>query len=59
MTEVSDETLETLRNLAEQQQHLQQQQQLVLKTVLAEHGLDPQTHEVDLQEGVIREVDSE
>jgi len=41
MTEVSDDTLETLRNLAEQQQHLQQQQQLVLKTVLAEHGLDP------------------
>jgi hypothetical protein len=57
MTEISDETLDTLRDLAEQQQRLQQQQQLILKTVLAEHGLDPDTHEVDLQEGVIRKIE--
>jgi len=59
MTEISDDTLETLRDLAKQEQRAQQRQQLVLQTTLAEHGLDPETHQVDLQEGVIREVDSE
>jgi hypothetical protein len=57
MTEISDETLETLRDLQEQIQRAQQRQQLILQTVLAEHGLDPDTHEVRLQEGVIREVE--
>lgn len=59
MTEISDDTLETLRDLAEQQQRARQRQQLVLQTILNEHGLDPKTHQVDLQEGVIREVDAE
>ena len=59
MTEISDDTLETLRDLAEQQQRARQRQQLVLQTVLNEHGLDPKAHQVDLQEGVIREKDSE
>jgi hypothetical protein len=54
MTEISDETLQTLRDLQEQIQRARQQQELILQTVLAEHGLDPETHEADLQEGVIR-----
>jgi hypothetical protein len=57
MTEISDKTLELLRNLTEQQQRAQQRQQLILQTVLAEQDLDPDTHEVDLQEGVIREIE--
>jgi hypothetical protein len=59
MTEISNDTLETLRDLAEQQQRARQRQQLILQTVLNEHGLDPETHQVDLQEGVIRESESE
>jgi len=59
MTEISDDTLQTLRDLAEQQQRARQRQQLVLQTVLNEHDLDPETHQVDLQEGVIREAESE
>jgi hypothetical protein len=59
MTEISDDTLDTLRDLAKQEQRAQQRQQLVLQTILAEHDLDPETHQVDLQEGVIREVESE
>jgi len=58
MTEISDDTLDTLRDLAKKEQRVQQQQQLVLQTILNEHGLDPETHQVDLQEGVIREVQS-
>jgi len=54
MTEISDETLQTLRDLQEQIQRARQQQELILQTVLNEHGLDPETHQVDLQEGVIR-----
>jgi len=60
MTEISDETLETLRELQEQIQRARQRQQLILQTVLAEHNLDPNT-EVSLQEvlqnGVIREAE--
>jgi len=56
MTEISDETLQTLRDLQEQIQRARQQQELILQTVLNEHGLDPDTHEVRLQEGVIREA---
>jgi len=59
MTEISDDTLEMLRDLAEQEERVRQRQQLVLQTVFAEHGLDPETHQADLQEGVIREVESE
>jgi len=57
MTEISDDTLQTLRDLAEQEQRAQQRQQLVLRTILNEHDLDPDTHEVHLQEGVIRETE--
>jgi hypothetical protein len=59
MTEISDDTLETLRDLAEQQQRARQRQQLVLQTVLNENDLDPETHQVDLQEGVIRKAESD
>jgi len=54
MTEISDATLETLRELEDQKQRARRQQQLILNTVLAEHGLDADTHEVYLEEGVIR-----
>jgi len=36
MTEISDDTLDTLRDLAKQEQRAQQRQQLVLQTILAE-----------------------
>jgi hypothetical protein len=57
MTDISDDTLETLRNLGEQLQKAQQRYQLVYQTVFNEHGLDPEDHQLDLQEGVIREVE--
>jgi len=58
MVELSEGTLKNLRELEEDKRRAHQRQQLILQTVLAEHDLDPKTHEVDLQDGVIREVES-
>lgn len=51
--------LERLRQLTQQQQTLEERRQDILRTLCASEGLDPSASEVDLQEGVIREVASE
>jgi hypothetical protein len=51
--DIPADTLDTLRDIAEQQQRLQRQQQLILQTLLDAKGLDPQEHRVDLESGEI------
>lgn len=59
MTEIPDYPLQRLRQLTQQQQKIEERRQDILKTLCAAQDLDPATSKVDLQEGVIREVESE